>query len=134
MEVIRKNRALAESLKSGSVFVFKDWLVKTGIYKTKLLQEGINLMWFMNRTDEGVIYHKYFNPMPVRAVVLVLMAIKCCVDEWLQGIKEDIKFTSAGYGSISNCHLSSLQHFDECTVSYKLLLKICTNLHDTAWL
>ncbi|KAG2356708.1 hypothetical protein BDR07DRAFT_1533977, partial [Suillus spraguei] len=65
MEVIRKNRDLAESLKSSLAFVFKDWSLKLGIYKIELLQEGINLMWFMNRTDEGIVYHKYFNPMPV---------------------------------------------------------------------
>ncbi|KAG0692415.1 hypothetical protein DFH29DRAFT_969451 [Suillus ampliporus] len=48
-EVIRHNRDLAESLKEGSAFVFKDWTMKKGIYKTELLQEGINIMWFVNR-------------------------------------------------------------------------------------
>ncbi|KAG2351827.1 hypothetical protein BDR07DRAFT_1500164 [Suillus spraguei] len=47
-EVIRHNRDQAESLKEGSSFVFKDWTSKTGIYKTELLQEGINIMWFAN--------------------------------------------------------------------------------------
>ncbi|KAG2355975.1 hypothetical protein BDR07DRAFT_1424615 [Suillus spraguei] len=96
MEVIRKNRDLTESLKSGSAFVFK-----------------------------GVVYHKYFNPMPVRTVALVLTAIECC-------IKEDIRFTSASYGAVFSRHLTSLQHFDERTAPYKLLPKIRTNLHDTA--
>ncbi|KAG0698268.1 hypothetical protein DFH29DRAFT_855997 [Suillus ampliporus] len=132
MEVIKKNRDLAESLKDGSVFVFKDWLSKKGIYKTELLQEGINLMWFTNRNDEGIIYYKYFSPVPVRAVALVLTAIECCIDEWMQGLKEDIKFTSATYGPVYNGHFSSLLRFDERTAPYKLLEKICTNLHDTA--
>ncbi|KAG1846302.1 hypothetical protein C8R48DRAFT_779533 [Suillus tomentosus] len=47
-EVIRQNRDLVESLKDGSSFVFKDWTAKTGIYKTELLQDGINVMWFAN--------------------------------------------------------------------------------------
>ncbi|KAG1806085.1 uncharacterized protein BJ212DRAFT_1246291, partial [Suillus subaureus] len=75
-------------------------------------------------SDEGVIYHKYFDPIPIKTIVLMLTAIECCVDEWLQGIKEDIKFTSASYGAIYNHHFSSLQHFGEHTAPYKLLLKI----------
>ncbi|KAG2152584.1 uncharacterized protein EDB93DRAFT_1137405, partial [Suillus bovinus] len=73
-EVIRHNRDQAESLKDGSSFVFKDWTLKTGIYKTELLQEGINIMWFANRNDEGIIYHKYFNPIPPEVIALVLTA------------------------------------------------------------
>ncbi|KAG2097755.1 uncharacterized protein F5147DRAFT_714810 [Suillus discolor] len=132
MEVIRSNRDLAERLKIGSIFVFKDPSSKSGIYKTELLQQGINSMWFLNRSDEGVIYHKYFDPIPIKTIALVLTAIECCVDEWSQGIKEDIKFTSAGYGAVYNHHLSSLQRFDERTAPYKLLSKIHINLHDTA--
>ncbi|KAG2749317.1 hypothetical protein P692DRAFT_20778595 [Suillus brevipes Sb2] len=132
MEVIRSNRDLAERLKIGSIFVFKDPSSKAGIYKTKLLQQGINSMWFLNRSDEGVIYHKYFDPIPIKTIALVLTAIECCVDEWSQGIKEDIKFTSAGYGTVYNHHFSSLQRFDEHTAPYKLLSKIRINLHDTA--
>ncbi|KAG1784139.1 hypothetical protein EV702DRAFT_958445, partial [Suillus placidus] len=77
MEVIRTNRDLAESLKVvRSLFSrYADPLSKSGIYKTELLQEGINLMWFVNRGDEGVIYHKYFDPMPVRTIALMLMAV-----------------------------------------------------------
>ncbi|KAG2359197.1 hypothetical protein BDR07DRAFT_1488553 [Suillus spraguei] len=58
--VIRQNRDLAESLKDSSVFAFKDWESKKGIYKMELLQLRINIMWFANRHDEGIIHHKYF--------------------------------------------------------------------------
>ncbi|KAG1784618.1 uncharacterized protein HD556DRAFT_1221226, partial [Suillus plorans] len=124
MQVMQQNRDRAESLKADSAFIFKDWSSKKGVYKTELLQEGINLMWFSNRNDEGLIYHKYFNPFPVRALALVLTAIECCIDEWLPGIKEDIKFTSATYGAVYNNHLGSLLRFDERTAPYKLLERI----------
>ncbi|KAG1872984.1 hypothetical protein DFJ58DRAFT_722148 [Suillus subalutaceus] len=75
--VIRQNGDLAESLKDGSVFAFKDWESKKGIYKTELLQLG-------------VVYHKYFNPMPIEVIALVLTTIECCIDKWLQGLKEDV--------------------------------------------
>ncbi|OJA17164.1 hypothetical protein AZE42_00244 [Rhizopogon vesiculosus] len=91
-----------------TIFVFKDWSSKKGICKTELLQESINLMWFTNRNDEGVIYHKYFNPMPVKVVALVLTAelhfIECCIDEWLKGLQEDIKFTSATMTQLATFH------------------------------
>ncbi|KAG1883341.1 hypothetical protein F4604DRAFT_1677680 [Suillus subluteus] len=103
--VIRQNRDLAESLKDGSVFVFKDWESKKGIYKTELLQ---------------------------LVIALVLTTIECCINKWLQGLKEDVKFTLATYGTVYHGHFSSLQHFDEHTAPYKLLERICTNLHDTA--
>ncbi|KAG1842711.1 hypothetical protein C8R48DRAFT_678958 [Suillus tomentosus] len=108
-EVIRQNRDLVESLKDGSSFVFKDWTAKTGI-----------------------VHNKYFKPMPIEVIALTLTAIECCIDEWLQGVKEDIKFTAATYGSIYQTHLSSLQRFDERTAPYKLLERICDNLHDVA--
>ncbi|KAG1788033.1 uncharacterized protein HD556DRAFT_1312314 [Suillus plorans] len=131
-DVIRQNRDLAESLKDSSVFAFKDWESKKGIYKTELLQLGINIMWFTNRHDEGVIHHKYFNPMPVEVIALVLTTIECCIDEWLQGLKEDIKFMSATYGTVYHGHFCLLQRFDERTAPYKLLDKIRVNLHDVA--
>ncbi|KAG2112915.1 hypothetical protein BD769DRAFT_1391754 [Suillus cothurnatus] len=137
--VIRQNRDLAESLKDGSVFAFKSSLlgliglgVKEGNYKTELLQLGINVMWFANQHDEGVVYHEYFNPMPIEVIALVLTTIECCIDEWLQGLKEDVKFTSATYGTVYHGHFGSLQRFDERTAPYRLLERIRTNLHDTA--
>ncbi|KAG2090763.1 uncharacterized protein F5147DRAFT_25840 [Suillus discolor] len=38
-DVIGQNRDLAESLKNGSAFAFKDW-TSTGLYKSELLQDG----------------------------------------------------------------------------------------------
>ncbi|KAG1725242.1 hypothetical protein EDB19DRAFT_1915159 [Suillus lakei] len=109
--VIRQNRDLAESLKDGSVFAFKDWELKKGIYKTELLQLVSTSCGFYRSC---------------------LTTIECCIDEWLQGLKEDVKFTSATYGTVYHGHFGSLQHFDEHTAPYKLLKRICVNLHDTA--
>ncbi|KAG2029794.1 hypothetical protein BDR03DRAFT_829253, partial [Suillus americanus] len=72
---IMQNRDLAESLKEGSRFVFKDWETKRGIYKTDLIQSAINHMWFANRSDEGIVYAKYFDPLPVQTMALVLTAV-----------------------------------------------------------
>ncbi|KAG2034074.1 hypothetical protein BDR03DRAFT_828963, partial [Suillus americanus] len=71
---ITQNRDLAESLKEGSHFVFKDWEMKCSIYKTDLIQ-SVSHMWFANRSDEGIVYAKYFDPLPVQTMALVLTAV-----------------------------------------------------------
>ncbi|KAG1876867.1 hypothetical protein C8R48DRAFT_590841, partial [Suillus tomentosus] len=76
-DVIGQNRNLAESLKNGSAFAFKDWTSKTGLHKSKLLQDGINVMWFANQNNEGIVYPKYFDPMPVEVVALVITCVSC---------------------------------------------------------
>ncbi|KAG1779093.1 hypothetical protein EV702DRAFT_1195608 [Suillus placidus] len=129
---IKQNRDLAESLKDESRFVFKDWEMKSGIYKTELIQAAVNDMWFANRNDEGVIHGRYFEPLPVEIIALILTAIECCIDEWITEVKEDIKFSSNAYSSVYVGHLSSLQHFDERTSTYKLLGKIADNILDIA--
>ncbi|KAG2159434.1 uncharacterized protein EDB93DRAFT_1055562, partial [Suillus bovinus] len=72
---IKQNCDLAESLKDGLCFVFKDWEMKRGIYKMELIQSAVNDMWFMNRSDEGVIHSKYFEPLLVEIIALILMAV-----------------------------------------------------------
>ncbi|KAG1720912.1 uncharacterized protein EDB91DRAFT_1256776 [Suillus paluster] len=91
-DVIRCNHDHTKNLKEGSLFAYQDWESKHGIYKTDLLQMGANHMWFANHNDEDVIHHEYFNPFPVETMTLMLTAIKCCIDEWITGVKEDIKF------------------------------------------
>ncbi|KAG2045833.1 hypothetical protein BDR06DRAFT_900115, partial [Suillus hirtellus] len=71
-----------------------------GLYTLELLQNSINITWFAYGNDEGAVYPKYFKPIPVKVVTLMLTGIECCIDEWFQGLKEDIKFTLATYASV----------------------------------
>jgi len=41
----------------------------------ELLQLGIIVMWFANRHDEGIVYHEYFNPIPIEVIALVLTTV-----------------------------------------------------------
>ncbi|KIJ63900.1 hypothetical protein HYDPIDRAFT_68131, partial [Hydnomerulius pinastri MD-312] len=72
---MKRNRNLVESLKEGSRFAYKDFENKRGIYKSDLLQLAVYDMWFANRNDEGVLYHEYFNPMPIETIALLLAAV-----------------------------------------------------------
>ncbi|KAG1747172.1 uncharacterized protein EDB91DRAFT_1048787 [Suillus paluster] len=89
-------------------------------------------MWFANRVDEGIVYAEYFEPLPVKMMALVLTVIECCIDEWITGVREDIKFASITYSPIYLVHLESLRLFDERTAAYKLLGRITDNLLDVA--
>jgi hypothetical protein len=58
--------------------------------------------------------------------------MECCIDEWLTGVREDIKFASVTYSPVYLVHLESLQRFEERTAAYKLLAKIRDNILDVA--
>ncbi|KAG1791926.1 uncharacterized protein HD556DRAFT_1240024, partial [Suillus plorans] len=99
----------------------QDWETKCGIYKTELIQSAVNDMWFVNRSDEGVIHSRYFEPLPVEIIALILTAIEYCIDEWITRVKEDIKFSAATYSPVYQVHLTSLQRFNEWTSADNIL-------------
>ncbi|KAH7904196.1 hypothetical protein BJ138DRAFT_1119639 [Hygrophoropsis aurantiaca] len=129
---IVRNRQRAEDLKEKDLFAYLDTELRKGLYKTEIIQLVLNDMWFTNRLDEGILYHEFFNPIPVETIALILTAIECCIDEWATGIKEDIKFSAAAYGSVYRAHLSSLTKFGEHTKKYNLLEKLSQRLHTNA--
>ncbi|KAG6822010.1 hypothetical protein H0H92_015675, partial [Tricholoma furcatifolium] len=75
-KTIANNRELAERLKHEKGFLYKQLTedVRKGIYKHPIIQMAVNMMWFKNKRDEGVIYTDMFNPMPLPAIALILTA------------------------------------------------------------
>lgn len=61
---------------------------RRGIYRHPIIQTAINDMWFVNQSDEGVQYKKYFSPIPIATMALVLTVVrasecsKCDVLTW----------------------------------------------------
>jgi uncharacterized protein DUF6532 len=45
------------------------------MYQAKIIQKVVNVMWFRNKQDEGVIHEKKFNPFTIPALALVLAAV-----------------------------------------------------------
>ncbi|KAG1775049.1 hypothetical protein EV702DRAFT_1047173 [Suillus placidus] len=86
----------------------------------KLMPSAIKML--LKRTSHVCSAMVYMTFQVLTVIALVLTA----------GVKEDIKFTAAAYGSVYNNHLDLLQHFDQHTAPYKLFEKICDNLHDVA--
>ncbi|KAJ7112493.1 hypothetical protein C8R44DRAFT_564975, partial [Mycena epipterygia] len=113
---VQKNRQLAEDLKDGLGFCYKEFPAvaakRKGLYKAPIIQKSANLMWFNNRRDEGATHPELFGPaLPKPAFALILSAIECSIDEWATGIKTDVPFTAADYRSVYQEHLTCLADF-----------------------
>ncbi|KAJ7300438.1 hypothetical protein DFH08DRAFT_979668 [Mycena albidolilacea] len=127
------NRQLAEDLKEGALFAFKDVKLKKGLFKAPILQRGANAMWFANRRDEGPSHPEFFNPFPYQAVAALLTVVENTIDEYLTGVRIDIPFTANDYRSVYATHLKSLKDFEAHTTKYGLLDKILTRMHNIGW-
>ncbi|KIK19784.1 hypothetical protein PISMIDRAFT_106938, partial [Pisolithus microcarpus 441] len=128
--VIKKNRSLAEGLKEGMNFAFKVKCKRRGFLKAPLIQKIVNTMWFANKHDDGVVFHKHYKPFPYPALALVLTAIECCIDEWMTGTWTDIPFTIQEYCGTYESHLKCLHAFEDATKDYDVLPAICTRLYE----
>ncbi|KAJ6555893.1 hypothetical protein B0H19DRAFT_1151495 [Mycena capillaripes] len=132
---VRKNRQLAEDLKEGLGYCYKEFPAdptqRKGLYKAPIIQKSINQMWFNNRRDEGATHPELFGPaLPKPAFALVLTAIECCIDEWATGIKTDVPFTAADYRSVYQEHLKCLDDFEKHTAPCDILGNILTRAHN----
>ncbi|KAJ7844285.1 hypothetical protein B0H13DRAFT_2286426 [Mycena leptocephala] len=124
-KTIAFNRKLAEDLKEGSVFAFKDIEAKKGLYKHPILQSAVNAMWFANRHNEGPRHPEFFSPCVPEASLPSSLRI----DERLTGIKTDVPFTVNDYRSIYEGHVKALEEFAVHTAKYQLLDKILKRMH-----
>ncbi|KAI5987190.1 hypothetical protein EDD15DRAFT_2152343, partial [Pisolithus albus] len=120
---IKKNRNLAEGLKEGTNFAFKED-GRRGFLKAPIIQKIVNTMWFTNKHDDGIVFHEYFKPFPYPALALVLTAIECCIDEWATGSRTDIPFTIQEYRGAYESHLKCLHAFEDATKLYNVLPRI----------
>ncbi|KAJ7100313.1 hypothetical protein C8R43DRAFT_851793, partial [Mycena crocata] len=137
---VRKNRQLAEDVKEGFGYAYEvndaqkfpaDASQRKGLYKAKIIQKSVNLMWFNNRRDEGATHPELFGPaFPKPAFALVLAAIECAIDEWATGIKTDVPFTAADYRSVYQDHLKALDEFEKHTTPRNILGNILTRVHN----
>ncbi|KAJ6489148.1 hypothetical protein DFH09DRAFT_378989 [Mycena vulgaris] len=132
---IRKNRQLAEDLKEGMGYSYREFpsvaTKRKGMYKAKIIQKSTNVMWFNNRRDEGATHPELFGPVfPKPAFALVLSAIECSIDEWATGVKSDVPFTAADYRGVYLEHLKCLEEFEKHTAPRGILDNILTRMHN----
>jgi hypothetical protein len=45
-------------------------------YRHRIIQQGINIVWFNDRSSDGVVFSNEFNPIPYEAIALVLAVVR----------------------------------------------------------
>ncbi|KAJ7229334.1 hypothetical protein C8J57DRAFT_1583232 [Mycena rebaudengoi] len=127
---IARNRVLAEELKDGCTFAFKDIKERKGMYKNTILQTAVNAMWFANRRDEGAMYPEYIDPFPLQAFGLTLAVIENLIDQYATGIRTETPFTANDYRGVYEAHCKALLEFQEHTEPYPILHGILSRMHN----
>ncbi|KAI6111787.1 hypothetical protein EDD16DRAFT_1474509 [Pisolithus croceorrhizus] len=104
-----------------------------GFLKAPLIQKTVNMMWFANKHDNRVMFHKHIRPFPYLALALILSAIECCIDEWMTSMWTDIPFTTQEYCGTYELHLKCLQAFEDAIKTYNFMPASCTRLYEVGW-
>ncbi|KAI0286189.1 hypothetical protein BC826DRAFT_874380, partial [Russula brevipes] len=102
---------------------------RKGLYQNIIIQKAINAVWFARRNDEGVVFSKFFHPISLPTIALVLTAVECGIDEWTTGSREDISFKSSEYKKIYEEHVSMLNLFKDKTQNIGIMPRIQDKLY-----
>ncbi|KAH9057245.1 hypothetical protein EDB87DRAFT_1123397 [Lactarius vividus] len=126
------NIANVQNLKTNSAFINDDRGDKLP-YRHPAIQKAVNVIWFNDRSGDGIVFQSSFNPMPYEAIALVLAVIECCIDEWSKGSWVEIPFTYEDYKEVYSRHLEALKSLTtqglssrHCDPLYKLRQDIYT--------
>ncbi|KAH9165361.1 hypothetical protein EDB89DRAFT_305924 [Lactarius sanguifluus] len=105
---LNNNIANVQNLKTNSAFINDDKGDKLP-YRRPVIQKAVNVIWFNDRSSDGIVFQSSFNPMPYGAIALVLAVIECCIDEWSKGSWAEIPFTYEDYKEVYSRHLEALK-------------------------
>jgi hypothetical protein len=98
-------------------------------YRHRIIQQAINVIWFNDRSSDGIIFSNLFDPIPYEVIALVLTVVRrskhlvakeadgsstmlkteCCIDEWSKGSWGQIPFTYESYKEVYYHHLGALK-------------------------
>ncbi|KAG2109530.1 hypothetical protein DEU56DRAFT_762422 [Suillus clintonianus] len=98
-----RNRKLARQLKDKFGMCYRDLgdrknnMPRSGLFHTRLNQQAANLVWYRNKKDDGVVFEDVLSPFLIPALALVYTTAECCINEWYDGERTDISFSSGEY-------------------------------------
>lgn len=108
---ISHNAKRAQELLRDMNFIYPEPRTGRNLYHHSIIQRAINITWFRNEDDIGVVDHEHFSPMPISVIALTLTVIECCLDEWSDGTRRDSSWEDMIFHTVYNSHLSSLLDF-----------------------
>jgi len=74
-ESLGHNIDLAQALKADTAFSNGDD-GQALPYRHRIIQQAINIIWFNDRSSDGIVFSNVFNPMPYEAIALVLAVVR----------------------------------------------------------
>jgi hypothetical protein len=110
-DIISRNASRAQALLSNMTFIYQEPNIGGPPhypYRHPIIQRVINLTWFEDKEDDGIVFHEYFAPIPFEVIALVLTVVECCIGEWSDGTWKESKFTEERYKSIYLSHVNTL--------------------------
>ncbi|KAF8588772.1 hypothetical protein K439DRAFT_1613278 [Ramaria rubella] len=128
----RKTQALVALLKDKNRLVYKDHDAHTGLFENPVLLKAIKNKWFHKAHSEGIIFHLYYNLIPLPTMALVFTVIENCVDEWSSGLFQAIDFTEKAYCELYDEHLASLDKWQAHALGHSILAHLQQCLHEKA--
>ncbi|EPQ55684.1 hypothetical protein GLOTRDRAFT_41388 [Gloeophyllum trabeum ATCC 11539] len=122
------NRNKVRDLLTRLGYAYADPTAQLGIYEYKVIQCLVNVTWFADPKDEGVLTLFVF----MAVLILCSPQIQNVLDEWQTGEREDIAFSKKHYKAKYDRHLEELERFHEKTQRYGILRTIQTDLLEHA--
>ncbi|KIM50687.1 hypothetical protein SCLCIDRAFT_144848, partial [Scleroderma citrinum Foug A] len=138
---VMKNKHLVDDLKDQLGFCYKSLgdparnILRQGLYKHHIIQKAVDILFYANKKDKGVLFPEYFSPFPLPGLGLILtvvfichFSIKACLDEWANGVRVDMTFTQPAYEDIYKRHINHLKWFNTQTKEIQILSKLLKQL------
>ncbi|KAG8685654.1 hypothetical protein FRC09_014612 [Ceratobasidium sp. 395] len=89
----------------------------TGHYQAEILAMAIAMALFYGENSPSVLFHEFFNPIPIPTLAFILTMIEFCLSEWTTGnhVPRDLK--SVGKDGLLNMYLSHMENLRlYCTI------------------
>jgi hypothetical protein len=109
---ISRNVRRAQALLAETTFIYRDLNFRERPrhpYRNSIIQRIINITWFQNQDDIGIVFHEYFNPIPFEVIALAVTVIECCINEWSTGTCNESSWKEGSYKATYLSHLNSLR-------------------------
>ena len=74
-ESLNDNITNVQNLKTNLAFINDDRGQRLP-YRHPVIQKAVNVIWFNDRSSDGIAFYNNFNPMPYEAIALVLAVVR----------------------------------------------------------
>jgi hypothetical protein len=74
-ESLNNNIINVQNLKTNSAFTNGDRMHRLP-YRHPVIQKAVNVIWFNDRSSDGIAFPNNFNPMPYEAIALLLAVVR----------------------------------------------------------